>query len=896
MTLPPESFDNATELPQGEAANEEAQGSEASPPDAIQQPGGSSSPTSLPGTEVDWEGGDHLSMTLPPDRPAEAPVSERLVEDMTVAELLGVFWASPAKTWQAFLEVVQTPRVSESRIALGLPSRGRSLVMPHRRTSVLSTEERAAQRHEALILAGRIVSVLIALYGSTLLATFRTEAFGLNIGAPFLLLAIFLWAAIDFYDAWSVRRRGGFAPEKVTQDETGARSNKVSSIGGRWDYSNTGVWGKRLILMGGGLAFSILTAVGTQGNVFRPEGVLAWVISVILWVAAVAPAGWGVRAFWNSVRRIRIRLNWTFWTMVVIVLVAAFFRLNDLRGTPIEMTSDHVEKLLDSQRILDGNPQVFFPNNGGREPMQFYTMALFSRLPGLGMNFFTLKLLTVIEGLISIPILWWMGREMIGDDEPELGNIVGLVLAGLVAVSYWHTMLSRLGLRIVLTVSFTALLIIYLSRGLRKNQRGDFIKAGLILGLGMYAYQAVRMLPVVVLLGVGLAIILGWFKQREERQTGLYLRNLAVLVLMALVVFVPLLEFSIEDPQSFWRRTSGRLLGEDLIETTNEKGEIVQRQATLEERMAAFQFNLPILLSNIRNALLMYNWKGDVAWITAAPNEPQMDVYTGTLLVVGLGAWLARMVRRRDAAAWLMPPMLFIMLLPSALSIAYPIENPSATRTSGTLPEAYLFAALPLALIIVSARRAFPGRGGLAVGVIGAGLLLVGAWSANWNTYFGEYHTTYLLSSPAPYSEAGQILRGFAESTGSSGNAFVIGYPFWWDHRAVGIEAGYMDWPNGIPDPDGDHHGRLAVDTVPNFLYLASQRTGAYRFDPEKDVLFFYSIHDEETGAKLQALFPTGYGRRIQSYKLGDDYMIFQVPRLGAQGFIDFAVRTGAAG
>ncbi|HEX2907145.1 MAG TPA: hypothetical protein VHO69_09820, partial [Phototrophicaceae bacterium] len=65
----------------------------------------------------------------------------------------------------------------------------------------------------------------------------------------------------------------------------------------------------------------------------------------------------------------------TFWALLVILVIGAFFRVNELSRIPPEMTSDHKEKLLDAQRVLDVNLQVFFPNNGGREPFQMYAMA-----------------------------------------------------------------------------------------------------------------------------------------------------------------------------------------------------------------------------------------------------------------------------------------------------------------------------------------------------------------------------------------------------------------------------------------------------------------------------------------------------------------------------------------
>jgi hypothetical protein len=827
----------------------------------------------------------------PTEEPAKAPYTPpimRPVDDLTVAELIGEFFRAPGLTLDAFLRVVQTPAHDKPSIPVEVPAIPRSTPLPVKpvveATKPAVEQDRASSQREAIRLGLRFTALIIAIYGNGILSTQRVGDVGLDLGAPYLLIGFLLWIVAEVYGSWPaivrwVQRRR----DVETAPDVRVDTPEASGIA---DKENLAIaWTTRLILAAGAAVFSVLTANFTSGNLFRLQGVITWGLSIILWVMAFAPAGWGLSALWGAIRKIHVRINWTFWTMLVIMVIAAYFRLYNLNATPPEMTSDHVEKILDSQRILDGTPQVFFPNNGGREAIQFYLVALVSQFPGLGMNFFTLKLVTAVEGLITIPILWWMGREIIGEDEPELGNIVGLVLAALVAVSYWDVMLSRLGLRIVLTTLFTALLVIYLGRGLRFNQRGDFIKAGLTLGFGMYAYQAVRMLPLVVILGVLIAIVFAWMRKRKEHQTGRYLFNSTALVIVSLAVFVPLLVFSIQYPNDFWRRTSGRLLGDDLIQTTNEKGELVERVATLDERLAAFRLNVPIVIDNIHNALLMYNWRGDVAWVTAAPNLPEMDVYTGALLVIGLGAWLVRMVRRRDPTNWLMIPMLFIMLLPSALSIAYPVENPSATRTSGTLPEAYLFAAVPLALIVLSLQRLMSRRAGLTAGFVLVGMVTFLAGGANWNTYFNEYNQAYLVSSPAPYTEAGKVLKGFSESGGSFGNAFMIAYPYWWDHRAVGIEAGLLDWPNGI----------IKLEDTPQFLYDASLRTDRYRLDPEKDLMFFYSRQDTETDSQLKQWFPAGYSQLFTSYKPGADFMIYRVPRLGAQGFIDFAVRAGAA-
>ncbi|MFN8376630.1 MAG: hypothetical protein U0694_27635, partial [Anaerolineae bacterium] len=284
--------------------------------------------------------------------------------------------------------------------------------------------------------------------------------------------------------------------------------------------------------------------------------------------------------------------------------------------------------------------------------------------------------------------------------------------------------------------------------------------------------------------------------------------------------------------------------------------------------------------------LLMFNWKGDVAWISNIPNYPEMDNLTGSFFVIGLAAWLARMLRRRDPVDWLMPAALFIMLLPSALSIAYTVENPSATRTSGTIPTSYLFAALPLAVIASSGKKLLPDKLARGMLVIIPTAVILLAYSTNYFNFFDSYRGAYLISS-LPYSDVGRVLRGFAESDGSFGNAFMVGFPYWWDHRAIGIEAGRTDWPNGID---------TNTVSIPDFIREAVDcRSGDYQLNPDRDLLFFVSPDDSDTQSLLQTWFPSGYGSFYSTYQIGDNYYLYRVPRLGAaalRSFID-AFSTG---
>jgi hypothetical protein len=196
---------------------------------------------------------------------------------------------------------------------------------------------------------------------------------------------------------------------------------------------------------------------------------------------------------------------------------------------------------------------------------------------------------------------------------------------------------------------------------------------------------------------------------------------------------------------------------------------------------------------------------------------------------------------------------------------------------SGTLPLAYLLAALALALLLRGLLRVLPTRGALLlVGLAFAGSLAY-SYAANAQTYFVDYRGLY-LDSFKPYSDAGARLRAFALNESSYGNAFMIAYPNWFDHRAIGIEGGRINWPNGI----------ISRDDIPRFLRDAFLRGDGYRLDPNFPLLFFYAPEDIDTELRLQIWFPEGQAQLIQSYQPEDTYRIFRVPALGIAGFEAF--------
>jgi hypothetical protein len=373
------------------------------------------------------------------------------------------------------------------------------------------------------------------------------------------------------------------------------------------------------------------------------------------------------------------------------------------------------------------------------------------------------------------------------------------------------------------------------------------------------------MLPVVVIAGFILALFI---RARSRRSWREYSLNFVVLVAVALLVFLPLGHYMLDNPADFWQRTTGRLFGEDYVTTNG-----VVTQVTVDQRWATFVKNLPGLADNLNKSLLMFNWKGDRSWFHGDPNGiPALDFFTGALFVVGLGIVLVRFWKRRDIVDLLLPVSIVIMVLPSALAIAFTVEVPDFTRGSGSLPMVYLVSAIGLAFMLQLALHYLPNtrvrRVTLGIAVV---LLILGGMQ-NYYSYFVDAMDNYRQST-LPHHQMGQILGGFMNSTGAPGNAFMIAYPYWTDNRAIGIEAGDVHWNNTLP----------TNDNFPQQLYdIMIRNIGtSYELHPDRQMMFFLNQNDAPMTKNIMATFPGGTLMNIPSYNSTRDFKIYVSPPLG---------------
>lgn len=807
-----------------------------------------------------------LEPTHTPD-PQDNP-NVRRFEDLTLAEALAQFFKAPRRTLAAFNSIT-TPRKRHTSAASA--SRGTAYLVPVAPSDDPTTDNET-RAHLDMDAAIRLMFWLFGV-GMVWLAN-RTYAArstleplqlsgnGLEQGLLFFIGGMIF---IALGEAYIHRARKKYQRSPLDSLEESQSNTPAPSL-----YSGVNI---------GALILAAVGAVGAyllnSGNEFTLFGVALWFSSIGLIVYTFAPRGanlirWTVRV-WQGLSAYVRENRAAMLALALIVVFGTVARFQNLADIPPEMTSDHLEKLLDAQRVKDGAFDVFFQGNGGREPLQMYLLAAYSSLTGAPLNFDALKVLAALEGVLSLPAMFALGVTLVGDRNRRLGVWLGLAAALLMAFGYWHMAIGRVSLRIILTPLVTALLLTFLIRGMRQQSRADWVLAGLTLGIGLYTYQAVRMLPLVVIVAAALAFVT---YARTLAQRRALVMNFIALVIVSFVIFVPMFRFSVEYPNDFWRRSSGRLFGDDLIVETLADGTMVERSPTIQERINAFGDNVPLLGQNLLNVVLMFNYRGDIIYLHNAAMFPAFSPLMGALFIAGVVAWLVRLIRQRDAAEALLLLSLLIMLLPSALSIANPNENPSHTRTSGAMPAAYLLAGFGLVWLTVTLRAVLAARWRTAALVGALSVSGVLFWNSDTALIRNEYRANY-IASWKPLSDGGKLLRGFAESGGAYGNAFMLAYAHWWDYRIVAVEAGLTPgrWLNGD----------IALEQLPQriaeAINLPEDNIG--HLFPDRDLLFIYSDEDTQSAEQFAAWFPEGRESRLPTYKEDVFIRTYRVPALG---------------
>ena len=176
-------------------------------------------------------------------------------------------------------------------------------------------------------------------------------------------------------------------------------------------------------------------------------------------------------------------------------------------------------------------------------------VAIFARLYGLDLELLSPEqkasvILSISAGVLSVVGLYLLVKELFDEKLAALSSF-------LLAVSFWHVLVSKLGTKDVFT-SFALIFAFYfIWHGLRRGHIFNFFLAGLFGGAGFYAGKGYLVAPVVVLM----VFWNYWDYVRKDFPLSKYtqtkttvLGGFSLLAITAIIVILPVVFFIWQNP------------------------------------------------------------------------------------------------------------------------------------------------------------------------------------------------------------------------------------------------------------------------------------------------------------------------------------------------------------
>ena len=374
--------------------------------------------------------------------------------------------------------------------------------------------------------------------------------------------------------------------------------------------------------------------------------------------------------------------------ILALILVAFFLRVWRLDEVPPGWRDDElIDVLVISQKALDGDIQLYYPDASGNEGLYHVLNAVMYRL--FGATPWGMRGLSVLLGTLGIAAVYVMGKQLYDAK-------VGWLAAASLTFSFWSLMYSRFALRQIMTPLLAMLAFILFWRAISRMTHHtawgwrhdlrltiyDWVGAGVFLGLGFYVYFASRGVPVILVAFCGALAVVA---RPQFRRAW---RGMVVMFGVTLLVIAPLFLVLSQQPEAEAR--------------VSEVGVPLNR---------ALEGDFSLVIEYSLDTLSMFHATGDDEWLYNIPFRPLFGPVGAIFLWAGvvMAAWCvvrgAYFLFRSPSSqlSTLNSPRFFLSslfllfwwgagLLPGALSV----PAASLGHTIVAQPATYLLAVLPI--------------------------------------------------------------------------------------------------------------------------------------------------------------------------------------------------------
>lgn len=370
--------------------------------------------------------------------------------------------------------------------------------------------------------------------------------------------------------------------------------------------------------------------------------------------------------------------------LTLILLLGAFVRL--FRLTHIGLNHDEVANWLIDRRIQQGNHAVYFQDAYGHEAGFHYLQTLFITL--LGDNALALRLPAAFLGIILIAVSYQLGRVLYNR---RVATIAILILA----ITFYPTFYSRLGLRAIMLPVFSGLSGYYFWQAFGRpvRVRAQFIAraqfvapllAAIFAGLALYTYMASRVVPIFYAFALLLSL---WWGLRGGKTGGKWhqphsnIRHILLFALLSITVAAPLFLYLRANPSAEFR--------------------ISEIDAPLR---ALFAGDIQPVLQNAWYIVGTWGWHGDPLWRQNVANAPIFNPFTAILFYTGV---ILMLIRRQPADMFTL-----LWLATATIPSLVTVDAPSTIRMINMLP----LLGVPIAQVIHKLSTLSPSNPQLSTG------------------------------------------------------------------------------------------------------------------------------------------------------------------------------------
>ncbi|HMC81911.1 MAG TPA: glycosyltransferase family 39 protein [Candidatus Polarisedimenticolia bacterium] len=371
--------------------------------------------------------------------------------------------------------------------------------------------------------------------------------------------------------------------------------------------------------------------------------------------------------------------------LLCVLFAALVLRRFQLDQVPWGLNNDEGIEGLIACRFMTGTPITPFSDIGVSRETLFHVLLipLFHVFrPGI----WPLRLLSGAAGLAAVGLVYLVGRRLFSSAR------LGLLGAALLAVSPWHLLYSRTGLRNILAPVFLLAAVWLWHRAEERKGMALFVLFGAVLGVGMYTYTSFRVVPLLV-------VAWAWVRRVWFRRPALGWKRVLAAAIPFLALITPQMAVFLRDPSGFVARGSYVLTQTPRASYT----------ANL-----LYSFLMPVIYPARFGVVQTDYYFGDgISLVYAAVGRTPETWVSAALMACGFMLAVSRTLRRRGEGE----AVLLLLFLGTTATVG--IAGPSLSRLITNVPLLSLMGALTLdGLFLVLQQRFRSAIAWLAVGVL----------------------------------------------------------------------------------------------------------------------------------------------------------------------------------